>query len=59
MLRNEVSRGDVRRELLSCVMLEMVAKLGYCIVCLCDYDFLDVVAKLLRKIFLCFKICSP
>ena len=51
MLRNEISREDVRRELMSCVMLEMVVKLGYCIVCFCDYDFLNVVAKLLRKDF--------
>ena len=38
MLRNEVSRGDVRRELLSCVMLEMVAKLGYCIMYICKKE---------------------
>ena len=59
MLRNEIIRGDVRRELMSCVMLEMVAKLGYCIVCFCDLDFLNVVAKLLRKDFYVFKILNP
>ena len=38
--------------------MNLVGKLGYGIMCFCDYDFLDVVCNIVEVIILSFKSCE-
>ena len=38
--------------------MNLVAKLGYCIMCFCDWDFLDVDCNIEEMMILSFKSCE-